>query len=124
MNKNRPIPTELLKGHARTLILAVLTKAPAHGYAITHEITRRTNQAIAFKQSSLYPMLHELEKDGLITGSWQVVGEDRPKKVYTITEKGRGELAKKLEDWERLVNAVQSITRTIEKRSSFSRLAR
>ena len=60
---------ELLKGNTPTLILAVLETASRHGYGIAREIERRSDNALAFKEGTLYPALHALEREGLIVGA-------------------------------------------------------
>ncbi|MGV3619075.1 MAG: PadR family transcriptional regulator [Fimbriimonas sp.] len=105
------IPSELVKGNTRMLVLAILREGPSHGYAITHEIERRSESALVFRQGTLYPLLHELEKEGMIVGRWEVVGDERPKKVYTMTEAGHREFERGLGVWRRLTRAVDQIMR-------------
>lgn len=100
---------ELPNGDLPTLILAVLGQTPLHGYAIAREVERLSDQALKTREGSLYPALRVLEQDGLITGTWvpQEKGADR--KVYTLTEKGQREMAKRtreLLDYTKLVNAM------------------
>ena len=104
------VPVELLKGHTKTLILAVLKEGPSHGYAINHEIDRRTDGAVAFRQGTLYPILHELEADEMVVGEWTAFGEERPKKVYRITENGLKELERGLAAWRQMTWAVFQVT--------------
>lgn len=104
------LPTELIKGNTKTLILAILRDGPSHGYGITHEIERRSESAVSFRQGSLYPLLHELEKDEMIVGQWETLGDERPKKIYVITEKGLAELATGLDAWRRLSKAIMQVT--------------
>lgn len=103
------IPSELVKGNTRMLVLSILREGPSHGYAITHEIERRSESALVFRQGTLYPLLHELEKEGMIVGRWEVVGDERPKKVYTMTEAGHREFERGLEIWKRLAKAVSQV---------------
>jgi DNA-binding PadR family transcriptional regulator len=104
------VPVELLKGHTKTLILAVLKEGPSHGYAITHEIERRTEGAVAFRQGTLYPILHELEADEMVVGEWVAFGEERPKKVYRLTDKGAAELERGVAAWRQMNWAVFQVT--------------
>lgn len=110
MRSQKKIPTELLKGHTKTLVLAILREGPSHGYAITHEIERRTDGTVAFRQGTLYPILHELEADGMVIGEWQTVGDERPKKVYRITDNGLQELQRGLAAWRQMTWAMFQIT--------------
>src|SRR5258707_15089479 len=79
---------ELLKGNTPTLVLAVLKDAPLHGYGIAGEIERRSANARKFKEGTLYPALHALERAGLRTGQWHKEGSARERKVDTITPAG------------------------------------
>jgi PadR family transcriptional regulator, regulatory protein PadR len=100
---------ELLKGNTPTLILSVLQDGPQHGYAIAHEIEKRSGDVLKFKHGTLYPALHALELDGHIEGEWEHGDTDRPRKVYKITESGTSELAKRLQVWSKFSTAINSI---------------
>jgi PadR family transcriptional regulator, regulatory protein PadR len=100
---------ELLRGNTPTLVLAVLRDAPLHGYAIAREINRRSGSALRFKQGTLYPALHALERRGWIAGEWELDAGERPRKVYRITEAGRAELERKMQAWRQFSSAVDAI---------------
>lgn len=101
--------TELLKGSTQTLALAVLKEAPRHGYAIAREIERRSGNALQFKEGTLYPTLHALERDGFIVGGWSKENGGRERRVYTITESGLLELERRAQVWNNFVSAIQSV---------------
>jgi DNA-binding PadR family transcriptional regulator len=107
---HQKIPVELVKGNTKTLILAILRDGPSHGYAITHEIEKRTEGSVAFRQGTLYPILHELEGDEMVIGEWIAFGEERPKKVYRITENGLKELERGLAAWRQMSWAMYQVT--------------
>ena len=94
-------PTELVKGNAIVLILSCLAREPMHGYKIAKEIGKESEGYFAMGEGTLYPHLHELERDGLIEGYWETVSGGRERKCYRITERGSAELAKKKEEWRR-----------------------
>ncbi|MDX2065500.1 MAG: helix-turn-helix transcriptional regulator [Fimbriimonadaceae bacterium] len=100
----------LLRGNTPILVLAILRDGKAHGYAIASEIARRSENALEFKQGTLYPLLHELERDGLIVSEWEIPEGERPRRVYTITETGLSELDKRLRAWQKLSHAVIRVT--------------
>jgi PadR family transcriptional regulator PadR len=102
---------ELLRGNTPTLVLAILRDGPQHGYGIAREINRRTGGALHFKQGTLYPALHALEADGLITGVWEMDGGERPRRVYTMTAAGQAELARRSRVWDQFVESVQQVLR-------------
>jgi DNA-binding PadR family transcriptional regulator len=57
-------------------------------------------------QGALYPALHRLEQQGWVRGEWREADSGREAKFYSLTKAGRVQLAKELEQWERLSNAV------------------
>jgi DNA-binding PadR family transcriptional regulator len=78
----------LTKSCNEALILACLAGGPKHGYQLALEIERRSDGIFKFNHGTLYPILHKLEKDGLIEGRWSNEGQKRKRKSYTITRKG------------------------------------
>ena len=102
---------ELLKGNTPTLILAVLKDGRSHGYAIAREIERRSQNALTFKEGTLYPALHALEREGAITGNWEKEAGGRERKVYAITPAGLTELARLTQTWNSFASAVHSVIR-------------
>src|SRR5689334_1276569 len=97
---------ELLKGNTPTLVLAVLSDMPLHGYGIAREIERRTDNALKCREGTLYPALHALERDGHIEGEWQRRSEGGERKVYAITPAGRAELEQRIRTWKTFAAAI------------------
>jgi DNA-binding PadR family transcriptional regulator len=88
------------------LVLAVLRSGPAHGYAITQEINRRTDGALSMKEGTLYPLLHRLEGEGLVKAAWQVSDRGPARRTYELKAKGRRALVKRANEWRRLVGVM------------------
>jgi PadR family transcriptional regulator PadR len=82
-------PQSLAKSCNEALILACLEDGPRHGYQIALDIEEKGLGYFRFNHGTLYPILHKLEKDGLIKGTWSDAGEGRKRKSYTLTAKGR-----------------------------------
>ena len=93
-----PAPTELVKGNAVVLILSVLAREPMHGYRIARDLDQLSEGYFAMGEGTLYPHLHQLEKDGLIEGYWENVSGGRERKCYRITETGKRELGRRREE--------------------------
>lgn len=93
-------------------ILSILKEGPSHGYAIFSEIARRSNNVITFKQGTVYPLLHVLEDEELISSEWQETapGNLRRRRVYSITEKGLRELDSRLVAWKMFNQAMIDLT--------------
>jgi len=74
------------------LVLSTLRAGPKHGYQIALDVEEESNGLFRFRHGTLYPILHRLEEDGLIGGSWSP-GSGRRKKVYALTPAGRRHLS-------------------------------
>ena len=96
------------RGTLPTLILEALEQEPSHGYRIAQRIKERSKGVLDFKEGTLYPALHKLEKDGLVE-SFEGVEKGRPRRYYRITESGHGMLAKDRAEWRELSRAVTFI---------------
>jgi len=84
----------LMRGFANTMILWLISKKRQHGY----EIMTKLHESVPYEQkmpsaSQIYPVLHDLEKHGLIEGSWEHHGK-RKLKYYEITEEGKETLSR------------------------------
>ncbi|MGL6105577.1 PadR family transcriptional regulator [Romboutsia sp.] len=89
---------ELLKGSTITLILNSLKKDPMYGYGLIKEIENKSNGIFQFKEGTLYPILHDLEKNKLIESFWDAEN-GRRRKYYKITKKGLTELKGREDEW-------------------------
>ena len=81
------------------LILTALAEKPMYGYQIAKELKRRSGGYFVFKEGTLYPALHGMEKGGLLTSEWQVVEKGPSRKYYYLTEEGRRVLAASAKEW-------------------------
>jgi len=97
-----------LKGTLPTLILEALEEEANHGYRIAQNIKQRSSGVLDFKEGTLYPALHKLERDRLVT-SYETIENGRPRRYYEITKSGRGVLARDRAEWRKLSQAVSLI---------------
>jgi transcriptional regulator len=109
MNANMQDP-EWKKGSAELLVLSLLEDQPRHGYDISKLIEIRSGGALRFHVTSLYPLLHRLEKQGWIDGRWVEKAEHRRRRYYHLTAQGRKVLRSKQQGWRDFVAAVGRIT--------------
>ena len=100
---------ELLKGNTPTMILAVLGDGPLHGYAIARRIEERSGNALKFKEGTLYPALHALERQGFVASHWETAGSGPARKVYTLTAAGHAELARRTATWRQFSTAINDV---------------
>ncbi len=83
----------------QVLILALLATGPKHGYQLALELEERSGGEFRLQYGTLYPILHKLEKDGLIGGAWDQDSPRRKRKTYKLTRKGRRHLTAGVEAW-------------------------
>lgn len=79
------------RGIHELLVLSSLRDGRKHGYQIALDVQAESNGLFCFKHGTLYPLLHRLEDEGLIRGSWSRDG-GRRKKLYALTAAGRKHL--------------------------------
>ena len=80
-----------------------------YGYQIVKELEARSQGYFKFKEGTLYPALHRLEKSGLITGNWRMLPNGRQRRYYHITEKGLAKLVLEKTQWQDFLKAVKLI---------------
>ncbi len=80
-----------------------------YGYQIIKELEVRSQGYFKFKEGTLYPALHRLEKSGLLLGKWQTLPSGRQRRYYYITEKGLSKLAVEKMRWQDFQNAMNLI---------------
>jgi PadR family transcriptional regulator PadR len=98
---------EALKGHLELLLLAVLAEGPAHGYAVIEALRRRSGGLFDLPEGTIYPALHRLEAQGLLSSRWQEAAPRR-RRVYELTARGRQALEKRQEEWRSFSEAVNA----------------
>ena len=81
------------------LILTSLERGGKHGYQLALDLEERGGPRFALKHGTLYPILHDLEKRGLIEGSWSEEGPRGKRKSYRLTQAGRTYARKLREEW-------------------------
>lgn len=79
-----------------------------YGYEIIKEMLQKSGGVFEFKEGTLYPILHALETDDLVSAYWEVK-EARKRKYYKITPKGQTQLADKKREWHLFRNAVDGV---------------
>lgn len=97
-----------LKGSLPALILEVLSKGSSHGYQIAQLIKQRSEGVLDFKEGTLYPALHTLEREGLVSSEEQIEN-GRTRRYYTLTQAGKKVLSTERAEWEKLSRAIGGI---------------
>jgi PadR family transcriptional regulator, regulatory protein PadR len=102
------IEVELMRGAGPVAVLKLLERSEMYGYELVEALSRRSGGLLEMGQSTLYPMLYNLEAKKLIDSRW-AEGEGRQRKYYRITEKGKRKLADATKEWQTVTKAMEAI---------------
>ncbi len=104
INEMQSFITELRRGSLTLAVLGCL-KQSHYGYALLETMQEKQ---IDIEANTLYPLLRRLESQGLLVSDWNT-SESRPRKYYTISEKGEMVYKELLGEWKKLQNNIESI---------------
>jgi DNA-binding PadR family transcriptional regulator len=89
---------DLLRGSIDLLVLSDLSSGERYGYQILTSLREISNGRIDLKAGTLYPILHKLERAGMVASRWDdTSGRDR--KWYALTQRGRARLRDDTREW-------------------------
>lgn len=91
------------------LVLSLLNEEPMYGYRIIKELDARSQKHFQLKEGSLYPILHQMEKDGLVTTKWRRQCGKPDRRYYHITRKGSKAFAEARGEFEARVKAMRLV---------------
>jgi DNA-binding PadR family transcriptional regulator len=94
---------------AKPIILSLLTSGETYGYQIIKRVRLVSGGTLEWTSAMLYPILHRMEKDGLIRSEWKTSDENRLRKYYSLTERGLKELALEKEQWRGVQAALRKL---------------
>ncbi len=100
---------EWTRGAAPLAVLTLLDRAPMYGYELVEALERGSGGLLALGQSTVYPLLYNLENRGLLTSFSREAPTGRRRKYYEVTETGREWLASQQDQWNTLVEALGRI---------------
>ena len=101
---------DALQGSLPLLVLKILVRrGPLHGYGITTQIERMSDEVLRVEEGSLYPALHRMEDHGWIKAKWVTTENRRRARVYEITTAGRKQLAAEEGRWRSVTAAVHQV---------------
>jgi len=103
------IDRELMRGAGPVAVLKLLSAGEMYGYELVQALSQRSEGVLGMQQSTLYPLLYNLEAKGLIAAQWRETESKRKRKYYTLTSAGTDRLAADEKQWRSLVAAMTSI---------------
>ena len=90
-------------------MLSLLATAPMYGYQLVKEMDSRSSGYFRFKEGTLYPALHRLERDDMVEGQWQPSPSGQARRYYHITANGHRRLESMLDEWAKFTEAVNLV---------------
>ena len=103
----KPVYKELVAASSRPMVLSILSGGETYGYEILKQVQLLSGGELEWSDGMLYPVLHRLERDGLIKGRWQLTDEGRRRKYYRLTGRGKRQLSTDRESWRAVYGALQ-----------------
>ncbi len=102
-----PSKAEVLQGTLDLIVLKTLeTLGPLHGYGIAQRVQQVSEDLLRLNQGTLYPALLRLEQRGWISSKWGVSENNRKARYYSLTKRGKKQLAAEAESWERMAAII------------------
>ena len=103
---------QMKKGALDMLVLKLLEHEEKYGYQLIGELCERSGGTVSLKEGTLYPVLHSLERDGLVEAYQQEAPTGRVRKYYHLTRRGEAALKKEAEAWKAYSGAVNAVLRS------------
>ena len=100
------IERELMRGAGPVAVLRLLEGGEKYGYELVQALDRQTGGVLAMGQSTLYPLLYNLEAKGLIAGRVETAESGRERKYYRLTTRGEAKLAEGRTQWQAVTKAM------------------
>lgn len=90
---------DLVAASATPLVLGILSEGENYGYAILKRVNELSGGELEWTDGMLYPLLHRLDRLGLVEASWRTPGSGRRRKYYRLTDAGQDVLAEQRDQW-------------------------
>ena len=103
------INKDLVAASSTPLVLAILAEGDSYGYAILKRVRELSGGELEWTDGMLYPVLHRLERSGLIEARWDQAETGRKRKYYSVTPAGREQLAEERRQWSTVDKALRNI---------------
>lgn len=107
------INKDLIAASSTPIVLAILAEEDSYGYAILKRVREISDGRMEWTDGMLYPVLHRLERLGLVESRWESRAGERRRKYYRITRQGRGQLAEERRQWQAVDATLRGIWRMI-----------
>jgi PadR family transcriptional regulator PadR len=103
----------LMAASTRPIILAILSRGEDYGYNLIQKVKGISGGNIGWTEGMIYPVLQRMEIDALISSKWKMSADQRPRRYFRITERGRAKLASELVGWENVWEALNHFAKPL-----------
>jgi DNA-binding PadR family transcriptional regulator len=93
------LPKDLIAASSIPLLLTILQKGESYGYEIIKMLKEKSGGKLDFAEGTLYPILKKMEEKGWLTSTWKKADNERERKYYQLTTKGKKQLILEKENW-------------------------
>jgi PadR family transcriptional regulator, regulatory protein PadR len=97
---------DLVAASVRPLLLSILADGESYGYELLQRVRELSEGGIEWSDGMLYPVLHRLQREGLIQSEWKASETGRERKYYSLSHAGRKALLKEREQWLTVHNSL------------------
>ena len=104
-----PLTKDLIAASATPLILSILSHGDSYGYDIIQKVRELSEGEMEWADGMLYPILHRLEKRGLIKSYWGKSGSGRKRKYYRLRRSGLETLEELRKQWSNLHGMLKKL---------------
>jgi PadR family transcriptional regulator, regulatory protein PadR len=112
------INKDLVAASSTPLVLAILAEGDSYGYAILQRVRELSGGELEWTDGMLYPVLHRLERSGLVASRWEKAESGRKRKYYRVTEAGRAQLAEERRQWRTVDRALRQVWSAVAESAS------
>ena len=103
------VSRELIAASTRPLLMAVLSKGESYGYAIIQQVRELSGGELEWSEGMLYPVLHRMEQEKIITSHWVKAENGRKRKYYRLSAVGTRVMQSEKQQWIAVNNALTSL---------------
>src|SRR5690606_20399790 len=107
--KGMNISKDLMAASSTPIVLAILAEEDSYGYAILKRVREASGGRMEWTDGMLYPVLHRLEGLGLVEARWEIPESGRRRKYYSLTPRGRAQLAEEVRQWQAVDATLRGI---------------
>ncbi len=109
MYKTAMLTKDLVAASSKPMVLSILAGGESYGYEIIQKVRELSGGHIEWSDGMLYPVLHRLEREGLIESEWREAETGRERKYYSLSKEGRKALQNERHQWLAVHNTLSKL---------------